>query len=73
MRKLFIVAASVATLAVPSAAMADPPTGPVEGPGNKCFGHWRAATADGAIFAERKGENAELNAFAKEICESLVP
>jgi hypothetical protein len=56
MKRILIVVASVAALAIPSAAMAagGPTSGPVQGqPGNSCFGNWRAGTADGAVFAQR--------------------
>jgi hypothetical protein len=53
--------------------MADPPTGPWTALATNASAIGGRQRPTGAIFGERKGENGELNAFAKEICESLVP
>jgi hypothetical protein len=33
-----------------------------------CFGQWRASTADGSAFSERKGTNAAHNVSDKAAC-----
>jgi hypothetical protein len=89
MRKIITIAmfvAMLAILAVPTAAMAAPTSGPEAGPG--CFGQWRAGSVQlvnetnggvygmnvknaGKIFSDRAGDNAEINAANRATCDAL--
>jgi hypothetical protein len=82
MRRLIVLTVAVTSLALGGVAYAgDGPTpGPVGGPG--CFGLWRAGSVqvinDGATgpaglnyFAERKAENATINADNRATCADL--
>jgi ABC-type sugar transport system substrate-binding protein len=82
---LVFAAAAALALPSGALAAGGPTTGPVpDQPGNSCFGNWRAgsvqqinelntATGDNAgslYFSQRKGDNAQLNADAKALCQS---
>lgn len=71
MRRI-VVTLTATALAVPAfagtAAASHTPTVSDNASNNACFGQWRASTADGSVFAERKGTNSEHNAANKAAC-----
>jgi len=77
--KLISIGLTAFALALPAAAVADPTSGPVAGPG--CFGQWRAGSVQdingvapgtnnaGALyFSDRAGTNSTINESNQDTC-----
>ena len=79
MKNHLLTVAAASLLAAATSALAQQPA-PATPNQNACFGHARSADASdpnrrpiGQIFAERQGDNAQMNRTFREACQAQTP